>query len=144
MNIGELIKKKGGVVETVKVDTDLDSALEKMNSKHIGALMVLGQEGNVAGIVSERDFMHVCNKCGEAKQVSELMTVFEKLVILNPKESLQDAMKKFTDNRVRHLPVMDDEKLVGIVSIGDAVKELLDQVEQENKYLNEYIMGQNI
>lgn len=144
MNIGELIKKKGAEVQTVKVDTDLDSALEILNSKHIGALMVLDQAGEIAGIVSERDFMNVCNKCGQAHEVSELMTPVEKLVTLSTKDSLQDSMKKFTDNRVRHLPVIEDKKLLGIVSIGDAVKELLEAVEQENKYLNEYIMGQNI
>lgn len=144
MNIGELIKKKGVEVETVTVDTDLDSALDKMNNKHIGALMVFDQSGEIAGIVSERDFLNVCNKCGQAKNVSDLMTSADKLVTLSTKESLQDAMKKFTNNRVRHLPVIEDNKLLGIVSIGDAVKELLEAVEQENKYLNEYILGQNI
>ena len=112
--------------------------------KHIGALVVLDEEGQVAGIVSERDFLSVCHKCGDVKYVHEVMTPKEKLVSLDSKSSIQDAMKVFTDNRIRHLPIIDDEKLVGIVSIGDTVKAMLDAVEQENKYLTEYITGQNI
>lgn len=144
MKIGELVAKKGASVETVKTGDNLKTAITKMNDKHVGSLMVLDDAGKIAGIVSERDFMQVCAQCGEGIFVNELMTPVSKLVTINPKDSLQDAMKKFTEKRIRHLPVIDNGNLVGILSIGDAVKSLLDAVAQENKYLNEYIMGQNI
>ena len=115
-----------------------------MNEKHIGALMVLDENGEVAGIVSERDFLMVCHKCGDIKYVHEVMTPKDKLFSLSSKDTLQQAMKIFTEKRIRHLPILDDGKLSGIISIGDTVKAMLDAVEQENKYLNEYIMGQDI
>ncbi len=144
MNLGELVKKKGADVFTVKVGNTVETALVTMNEKHIGALIALDDDGKVAGIVSERDLLNVCHKCGEVKYVKEIMTPKAKLTTLGPKASIQDAMKVFTKNKIRHLPVMEEEKLLGILSIGDSVKAMLDAMEQENKYLNEYIMGQNI
>ena len=72
------------------------------------------------------------------------MTPKDKLITLSSKASIQEAMKIFTNSKIRHLPIIDDGKLTGIISIGDTVKAMLDAVEQENKYLNEYIMGQDI
>ena len=144
MNLGELLKKKGVSVETVKANNTVDLALTTMNEKHIGALVVLDDNGDVAGIVSERDFLMVCHKCGDVQYVNEVMTPADKLITLTPKSSIQNAMKVFTDNRIRHLPIMEDGKLMGLVSIGDTVKAMLDAVEQENKYLTEYITGQNM
>ena len=144
MNLGELVNKKGAEVKTVKAKNTVETALVTMNENHIGALMVLDDEGEVAGIISERDFLMVCHKCGDVKYVREIMTPKAKLKTLGSKNSIQEAMKIFTESRIRHLPIIDDGKLVGIISIGDTVKALLDAMEQENKYLNEYIMGQNI
>ncbi|MDC7228639.1 MAG: CBS domain-containing protein [Spirochaetales bacterium] len=144
MNLGDLLKKKGADVVTVKAKNTVETALVIMNEKHIGAVIALEEDGKMAGILSERDLLNVCHKCGEVKYVHEIMTPRAKVKTLSPKASLQEAMKVFTDARIRHLPIMDGEKLVGIISIGDAVKAMLDAVEQENKYLNEYITGQNI
>ncbi|HAK47432.1 MAG TPA: histidine kinase [Spirochaeta sp.] len=144
MNLGELVKKKGAEVFSVKAKNTVATALVAMNEKHIGAMLVLDEEGKLAGIITERDLLMVCHKCGEVKYVHELMTAKDKLFCLNPKDSIQDAMKLMTSKKVRHLPILEGDALVGIVSIGDIVKELLEEVEQENKYLNEYITGQNI
>lgn len=144
MNIGELVNKKGADVITVEADSSLETALVTMNDNHIGALMVLDDAGGIAGIISERDFLMVCHKCGHMIYVHEIMTPKEKLKTISPKNSIQEAMKIFTESRIRHLPVIEDGKLVGMVSIGDTVKALLDAMKQENKYLNEYIMGQNV
>jgi CBS domain-containing protein len=144
MNLGELAKVKGGPVETIDVNSKFDDAIAKMNDKHIGALMVVDDKGEVAGIISERDLLLVCSKCGDSRPVSALMTPKEKLISLGSKASIQDAMKIFTEKKIRHLPIIDDGKLVGIVSIGDAVKAMLEAIEQDNKYLNEYIMGQDV
>jgi CBS domain-containing protein len=144
MNLGELVNKKGAEVTTVKAKNTVETAVVTMNDNHIGALMVLDDKGGVAGIISERDLLMVCHKCGDVKYVSEIMTPKDKLKSLGPHNSIQDAMKIFTEFKIRHLPILEDGKLIGIVSIGDTVKAMLDVMEQENKYLNEYIMGQNI
>lgn len=144
MNLGELVKKKGSSVETISVNSKFDEALTKMNDKHIGALIVVDEKGGVAGIISERDLLMVCSKCGDNRPVSALMTPKEKLITLGLKASIQDAMKIFTEKKIRHLPIMNEGKLEGMISIGDAVKAMLDAIEQDNKYLNEYIMGQNV
>lgn len=144
MNLGELVKKKGADVITVKAKNTVETASVTMNEKHIGALIALDDDGKVAGIISERDLLNVCHKCGEVQYVKEIMTPISKMKIAGPKDSLQDAMKIFTENKIRHLPVMEDDNLLGILSIGDSVKAMLDAIETENKYLNEYIMGQNI
>jgi CBS domain-containing protein len=144
MNLGELVKKKGSEVISVKVGNTVETALVTMNEKHIGAVIALGEDGKVAGIVSERDLLNICHKCGEVKYVRDIMTPADKLKTLGPKASIREAMKIFTESKIRHLPIMEKDELIGILSIGDSVKALLDTTEQENKYLNEYIMGQNI
>ncbi len=144
MNLGNLIEKKGADIYTVKTNDTIETALATLNEKQIGALIVLDAQGEIAGIVGERDFLMICHKCGEKKYVHEIMTPKDKLVTLNSKDSIQTAMKTFTEKKMRHLPVVEHGKLVGLVSIGDSVKELLDAMEEENKYLTEYIMGQNI
>ncbi|MBI9107042.1 MAG: CBS domain-containing protein [Spirochaetales bacterium] len=144
MNLGELLKKKGTAVETISADDKIGDALLKLNEKHIGALMVVDANGRVEGIISERDLLMICSDCAKDQKVSEFMTGKDKLLSLGLKDSLQKAMQIFTEKRIRHLPILEGEKLVGIISIGDAVKALLDAVELENKYLKEYIMGQDI
>jgi len=144
MNLGELLKKKGATVETIKTDEKIGEALLKLNEKHIGALMVVDGKDEIAGILSERDLLMICADCAQNQKVSEFMTPKDKLLSLGVKDSLQKAMKIFTEKRIRHLPIIEEGKLMGIISIGDAVKALLDAVELENKYLKEYIMGQDI
>jgi len=139
MSVGELIKKKGKDVITITSNASYDDARAMMNEKHIGALMVVDGDA-VQGIVTERDLL---SKMGSATSVEKLMTPKANLTTLVHGDTLQTAMKIFTEKRIRHLPVMNGETLEGIVSIGDAVKTLLDQVELENKYLKEYIMGQD-
>ena len=139
MNVGEIVKKKGHEVITISIDASFDQARKLMNDKHIGALMVLDKNSTVAGIVTERDLLSKM----EEKEVKKMMTPVAQLTTLKPGEPLQKAMKIFTEKKIRHLPVMEEGKLLGMLSIGDAVKNLLDAVELENKYLKEYIMGQD-
>jgi CBS domain-containing protein len=139
MNVGEIVKKKGHEVITISIEASFDQARKLMNDKHIGALMVLDKNSAVAGIVTERDLLSKM----EEKEVKKMMTPMANLATLKPAEPLQKAMKIFTEKKIRHLPVMEDGKLLGMLSIGDAVKNLLDAVELENKYLKEYIMGQD-
>ena len=146
MRIDELLDKKGLSVETIKKEESLKTAIKVMNEKHIGALITVDDNGDVAGILSERDLLMICSECAPDKNriVKDHMTPKSKLITLKMEDNLQTAMKIFTEKKIRHLPVLDNEKLTGIISIGDVVKELLEVVEEENKYLKEYVMGQNI
>ncbi|MCF6334792.1 MAG: CBS domain-containing protein [Spirochaetales bacterium] len=144
MKIYELLEKKGLTVETINIDETLVSAIKKMNALHIGALIVLNNNKDIAGILSERDLLKICNECAPDKTVKEQMTPKSRLITLSLEDTLRVAMKIFTEKKIRHLPVLKGEELAGIISIGDVVKELLEVVEEENKYLKEYVMGQNI
>ena len=146
MRIDELLEKKGLTVETIKTGESMKTAIKVMNEKHIGALITIEDSGQVAGILSERDLLMICSDCAPDKirYVKDHMTPRSKLIILKMEDNLQTAMKIFTEKKIRHLPVLEGEKLTGIISIGDVVKELLEVVEEENKYLKEYVMGQNI
>ncbi|MCK5198970.1 MAG: CBS domain-containing protein [Spirochaetales bacterium] len=143
MRIEELLEKKGLSVETINIDEKLISAIKIMNEKHIGALITVEENGDIAGIISERDLLMVCSDCAPDKTIKDQMTPKSKLITLKMEDTLRTAMKIFTEKKIRHLPVLKGEKLAGIISIGDVVKELLDVVEEENKYLKEYVMGQN-
>lgn len=143
MNVGDLLKKKGQDVITISADNSFDDARTLMNQKRIGALMVVNKDNSIAGIVTERDLLSKMDQAKGGGSVVKLMTPKDTLITLAAGDSLQKAMKIFTDKRIRHLPVMDGDKLLGMLSIGDAVKALLDAVELENKYLKEYIMGQD-
>ncbi len=141
MRIDELLEKKGITVETINENEKLTAAINKMNEKHIGALIAVKDSGDITGILSERDLLMVCSNCTPDKSVKDQMTPRNKLTTLKMGDTLRTAMKIFTEKKIRHLPVLDGEKLTGIISIGDVVKELLDIVEEENKYLKEYVMG---
>ncbi len=143
MRIDELLEKKGLLVETININESLITAIKKMNEKHIGALIAVEDNGDIAGILSERDLLMVCSDCTPDITVKEQMTPKSKLITLKMKDTLRTAMKIFTEKKIRHLPVLEGNKLAGIISIGDVVKELLEVVEEENKYLKEYVMGQN-
>ncbi len=143
MQIDELLEKKGLSVETININEKLITAIKVMNDKHIGALVTIDDNGDIAGIISERDLLMVCSDCTPDQTVKDQMTPKSKLVTLKMEDTLRIAMTIFTEKKIRHLPVLKGEKLAGIISIGDVVKELLEVVEEENKYLKEYVMGQN-
>jgi CBS domain-containing protein len=113
-----------------------------MNAKRIGALVVLDQDANIAGIVSERDITRGLAEHGAdilSMTVAQIMTA--DVVTCRPENGVGELMKKMTTGRFRHLPVVDQGKLVGIVSIGDIVKFRLEELEAEASQLQDYIAG---
>jgi CBS domain-containing protein len=141
MRINELLEKKGLTVETIKTSEPLITAIKIMNEKHIGALITVDDNGGISGIISERDLLMVCSDCAPDQTVKDQMTPRSKLVTLKKDDTLRKAMQIFTEKKIRHLPVLEGEEIAGIISIGDVVKELLEVVEEENRYLKEYVMG---
>lgn len=143
MTIYDLLKKKGTEVYTINQDDVVCKALEMLNTKHIGALMVMDGE-KVAGIMTERDILkHLYQKQGYIKgtKIKELMTPMGTFIRADKNDGVKQVMEVMTLKKVRHMPIFDGDKLVGMISIGDMVKEMLEIAENENEQLKNYISG---
>lgn len=143
MSIIEVVKKKGEEIISVKKDDVVCVALKMLNSKHIGALMVMDGD-SVVGIMTERDILKTLYDAnGDIKgtKVHEIMTPSNKFIRASIKDSVYQIMGLMNEKKVRHMPIFDDTKLVGIVSIGDLVKEVLRMSQENNEDMKHYIMG---
>lgn len=139
MLVTEILKGKGDLVFTVSPDESIQSAAEQLLERRVGAVVVLDGEA-VAGILSERDVVQVVAREGPSalhNPVSCCMT--REVHTAAPNESVDALLARMTDRRVRHLPVVRDGRLCGIVSIGDLVKSKIEEVEAESRGLRQYI-----
>jgi CBS domain-containing protein len=137
--VRQLLQLKGGAVHSVTPQTMVFGALKLMAEKNIGAVLVVA-DGKVAGIMTERDYARkviLHGKSSHDMPVREIMS--DKVVTVQPEQTVEDCMALMTGRRIRHLPVMDGEKLVGLLSIGDLVKEVIAEQEQTIKQLESYI-----
>lgn len=142
MLLKEILSSKGTKVWSVKANQTVHEALDVLVNHKIGALLVFDEKGEIAGIISERDIMRECyyNLSGwQSSLVNKVMT--KNIVIATPDDPVDYIMGIMTHNRVRHIPVLQGEKLEGIISIGDVVKAQLKDSEYENRYLKEYLYG---
>ncbi len=142
MLVRSILQGKGSVVVTVQASTTLGDAVAVLRDRGIGALVVAGHDGGIEGIVSERDVVRAVATHGVGalgRLVGSVMTRDVEVCSLD--HTADDLMRTMTDHRVRHLPVVDDGRLVGIVSIGDVVKARLGQLEEENRTLVGYLHG---
>jgi CBS domain-containing protein len=140
VQISQLLKHKGREVATIDGSESVRTALGVLAEKGIGALVVSGDGKRIDGIVSERDVARGLHEHGAgllAEPVSSVMTV--QVHTCTPQASVHDLAQTMTDHRVRHVPVVEDDVLIGIVSIGDVVKARLDELEEERKHMVEYI-----
>ena len=140
MNISEIIETKGAEVVTIKDESTVCDAIAMLVRNKIGALLVLDGESNIVGIISERDILtETCRSNGDFKEavVGDVMT--RDVIIGRSGDDLDYVEHVMTQNRIRHLPVLEGKKLVGIVSIGDVVKANMTASEVENRYLMDYI-----
>ena len=140
-NIREVLDNKGGNVVSVSIDTSVLEAIGTMSEANIGAVVVM-HEGNAVGIFTERDYLRKIALKGRSSDdtvMSEVMS--SPLITAEPDESTKDAMETMTECRCRHLVITQDEKMVGIVSLGDLVKHLLVEAEAEVKQLSGYLAG---
>ena len=142
MSVASILKVKGAHVETTRPDTTLYTVVWDLKVKGIGALVVSEDGSTVLGLISERDVVRGLTERGTkllTMPVSELMT--SPAVTCTPGESITAVMARMTRHRVRHLPVVEGDKLRGIVSIGDVVKHRLDELELEANVLRENLMA---
>ncbi len=140
MNVASILKHKGRDCATIKPDQSVHEAVRLMADKNIGALVVVDDAGDIAGIVSERDIVaNLANGQAEllAAPVARIMT--REVFTCSPSDSTEQLMAQMTRSRIRHLPVKEDGKLAGIVSIGDVVKWRIAEIESRNAALQEYI-----
>jgi CBS domain-containing protein len=139
MRIADVLRGKGGAVVTIKPDATVAELIAGLADHNIGAMVVGGPDG-VKGIVSERDVVRQLHTHGASvlsRPVEKIMTT---LVSTCTKEDTVDSLTLLmTENRVRHVPVLDDGKLIGIVSIGDVVKTRMQELETEHEQLQSYI-----
>ncbi len=140
MQISQLLRHKGREVTTIDGGESVRSALAMLAEKGIGALVVSSDGRRIDGILSERDVARGLHTRGAgllAEPVSSVMTA--QVHTCSPNMSVHDLARTMTDHRVRHVPVVEDGALVGIVSIGDVVKARLDELEEERRQLVDYI-----
>ncbi|MGO8694669.1 MAG: CBS domain-containing protein [Rectinemataceae bacterium] len=124
--VKDILAGKGSEVIGVGPDATLYEALEVMADRNVGAVLVIDEKSEVAGIFSERDFARkiiIKGRSGETTKVKEIMT--RHVLYVQPDTTISECMALMTEKRVRHLPVLEREKPVGVVSIGDVVKALL-------------------
>lgn len=140
MFVADILKRKGGTVVTVHADQPVAEVLALMAQHRIGAVLCCDAAGGIAGILSERDLVRAMHRNGKAvfdKTVGDLMT--SAVVTCSPKDPVGAIEGMMTSQRFRHVPVLDDGKLIGIVSIGDVVKTRIEEAEAEVDALRRYI-----
>ena len=141
MLIKELLRQKGNEVVGIRNDATTLDALEMLNGKQIGSLIITDSNGEVVGLITERDILSHFRDSVQGIPVTQIMTPVEKIIIAHEDDSVEYAMATMTEHRVRHLPVFQDRKLSGLVSIGDVVKAVTRNLEFEARMLEDYITG---
>jgi CBS domain-containing protein len=141
MTVSIMLAAKGREVVSVEPNATLSSVVALLAERHIGAALVLGVDRRIAGIVSERDIVHALAERGAAAlddPVSRVMT--RKVSTCAERETVSSIMARMTEGKFRHVPVVEQGRVVGIVSIGDVVKHRLHEMERDSAAMRDYIL----
>ncbi|WP_213770443.1 CBS domain-containing protein [Bradyrhizobium sp. dw_78] len=139
MTVRAILDSKGHQIQSAGPEVNLSVAIRTLGERKIGALLVM-KEGRIEGILSERDIVRVLGECGAGvldQPVSAVMT--RKVVSCKPSDTVSAIMEMMTVGKFRHLPVVEDGRVVGLISIGDIVKQRVQEYEREQEALRDYI-----
>lgn len=140
MKIKTILEKKGTVVHSISADATLADMVKEMLSRHIGSLMVLTEAGGIQGIVTERDFLRNIARHPEHWQRVRIGDVMSTDVFTGEiDETLEQVMTRMTNKRIRHMPILDGDKLAGMLSMGDIINAALERSSFQNELLKRYI-----
>jgi CBS domain-containing protein len=140
MILEQILREKGGTVYSVAESASLKEAAELLDSRKVGAMVILNEGGALIGVISERDIVRAVARGGPAalkQPVSDSMT--RQVVTARPRETIEAAMDRMTDRRIRHLPVVEGGRLMGVISIGDLVKWRIAEATAEVAAIRSYI-----
>jgi CBS domain-containing protein len=140
MTVKAILSRKGGDVVTIAPTANLTAAVQLLAARRIGAIIVTGPDNRVAGILSERDIVRMLSERGPAaldENVGVVMT--RKVTTCTEADTIASIMERMTEGKFRHLPVVDQGRLVGVISIGDVVKYRIEEVVHDADALREYI-----
>lgn len=143
----EILKNKKKEVWSVTPKDTVFNALKIMGEKEIGALMVIDEKSKVHGIISERDYARkviLKGKTSRETKVSDIMTPMDKMFTVKPDTTVEDCMVLITAKRIRHVPVFEDDKFIGLISIGDVVKSIISEKDMLIEHLSNYIAGKYV
>jgi CBS domain-containing protein len=142
MTVNIILAGKGRAIVSIEPSATLTAAVARLAEKRIGALLILGAGGRIAGILSERDIVRAVAERGAAaldEPVSQAMT--RKVATCTEGESVSSIMERMTAGKFRHLPVIDEGQITGIISIGDVVKHRLYEMERDSAAMHDYILS---
>lgn len=140
MFVSSIISSKGSAVVSISAQESVEKLLHLLDRHRIGAVLVLGANGAIAGIVSERDVVRALSARGAgtlALRVADIMV--SDIEVCDPDDTIDHVMQVMTERRIRHLPVLQKGQLMGMISIGDVVKNLIDETRHEAEALRQYI-----
>jgi CBS domain-containing protein len=140
MRVADVLRSKGSEVSTMRATNTVADLLAVLAERNIGAVVVLGDADAISGIVSERDVVRRLHERGSdvlSALLGEIMT--SDVVTCGSQDSVEELTVTMTDRRIRHIPVVDEGRLAGIVSIGDMVKSRISQLEEDHEHLEAYI-----
>jgi len=142
MKVRDILKVKGSHTFTIFEDMNIGRALEIMSINNIGSLVVLNSSGRITGLISEKEVLHLSFQNPNGIHDIVIKDVLSKnTIIVEPDDEIEYVEMVMTGEFIRHLPVVQDGRLVGLISIGDIVKSLTENIQHENKYLRDYING---
>jgi CBS domain-containing protein len=142
MKVSDVLKGKGGRVVTIDSQATVADAIARLVQNNIGSLPVVDEANKLVGVLSERDVLRIMHNRGEnfaRDKVAEVMTGHP--ITCRPDDAVDDVMGQMSERRIAKVPVVDGDKLVGIVSVGDVIKVMYERVHAENSHLMSYLYG---
>lgn len=140
MKVSDILAGKGREVVVIEPTANLQTAAKLLASRKIGAVVILGAGGRIAGILSERDIVRALAERGASALESPVgQTMTREVMTCSEDDTCAEIMERMTTRKFRHLPVVTDSKMVGLVSIGDVVKQRVEEIERETEAMRDYI-----